>query len=97
MTRITADQAAMTPRALTTQEVADRLACSRRAVLTMIERGQLPAVRFGRKFIRIMPEALDELIACQTTASRDYAENSQSRSQERMDHAAASRLARATR
>jgi excisionase family DNA binding protein len=97
MTRITADQAAMPNRALTTQEVADRLACSRRAVLTMIERGQLPAIRFGRRFIRIMPEALDELIACQTTASRAYAANTPSPSQVQTDHAAASRLARTTR
>jgi excisionase family DNA binding protein len=54
---------------LTTKEVADLWNCSARQVYAMIERGQLPVVRFGPKLIRVHPDAVAEVQKCLTTGS----------------------------
>lgn len=65
--------AVYTPRTL-----ADLMGCSERHVRNLIASGELRAFRFGGKLLRITPEAVEDYIQCQTTASVDCAENSAS-------------------
>ena len=58
---------------LTVKNVADRFQVSTRTVERLIATGQLSAVRFGPKLLRIPPAALEayEAKICPTTASTD--------------------------
>jgi excisionase family DNA binding protein len=58
---------------LTVKDVADTIQVSSRTVERWIERGDLLAVRFGPKLLRIRPTDLKEFEAklCPTTASND--------------------------
>lgn len=51
------------PRLLTVHDVAQHWACSPRQVYTMIERGELPAIAFGPKLIRIRIEDVETVEA----------------------------------
>ena len=50
------------PQLLTRKQAAEKLAISLRTVDELIARGDLPAVRFAHKCVRIRPSALDYLI-----------------------------------
>lgn len=54
---------------LTTKQVAEIWNCSPRQVYAMIERGELPVVRFGPKLIRIHPDTVESVQECLTTGS----------------------------
>lgn len=63
----------MQPAFLTPKDIAARWQVSLRMVQSMIERGDLPAVRLGPKLLRIRPADLAAVEAslCPTTASND--------------------------
>lgn len=50
-------------RMLTTQEVADRLNCSRQHVYNLVANGDLECRRFGPRMIRVPESAVNELLA----------------------------------
>ena len=82
--------------AYTPAEVAIMLGCSKGAVLKAIQRGDLPALRFGR-VIRIPAEKLSQVLECQTTGLPAIAANSPSPSMTTRESAAVIRLGRLTR
>jgi excisionase family DNA binding protein len=51
-----------TDRLLRVEQVADRLACGRRTVYDMINRGELPGVNIGR-FVRVRESDLNAFVA----------------------------------
>jgi excisionase family DNA binding protein len=58
----------MSQQLLTVQDVAKRLAISRRGVYYLLERG-LPSLRLGKKTLRFDPQAIDAWLAEQASPS----------------------------
>lgn len=59
---------------LTVREVATELQSSKKFVYNAIERGELPAIRYGTRFLRIERAALDGFKAAhQTTSDQERA------------------------
>jgi excisionase family DNA binding protein len=49
------------PRWLSVDEVADEIGCHSNTVWNLIRSGELPAVRFGARLVRVERESLDRL------------------------------------
>jgi excisionase family DNA binding protein len=52
---------------LTVREVADKLGCTTKFVYNLIERGELAAIKYGQRFIRIPPASLDTFRSAHTS------------------------------
>ncbi len=59
---------------LTLDDVAERLKVSPRTVSTWIKSGALPAMRFGRRMIRIEPSALQRFLEASRVDARETAD-----------------------
>lgn len=59
---------------LTVREVADILGSTTKFIYTLVERGELTAIKYGQRFIRIPRAALDEFRAAHTTLAQKRAE-----------------------
>ena len=62
----------------TPEQIAQRWGCDAKTVRNMLNDGALTGFRVGQKLWRIRAEKLEEYELCQTGASHDSGENSQS-------------------